>query len=70
MILKNSTYDRLRLIALVAAPLSVFIVAVCSALNVPGTDTITAILAAFETFLGSLVEIIRREYSRQSEAQG
>lgn len=70
MIFKNETYDELRLIALVAAPISVFIIAVCSALNIPKTDTITAILAAVETLLGSLVEISRREYSKKSEGKG
>ena len=68
--MENSTYDKLRLVALVAAPISVFIIAVCSALGVPHTDTITAILAAIETLLGSLVEISRREYATHSEAQG
>ena len=70
MIMQNETYDKLRLIALVAAPISVFVIAVCSALDVPHTDTITAILAAVETLLGSLVEISRREYGKQSEAKG
>ena len=70
MIFENKTYDTLRLIALVAAPISVFVIAVCSALIVPHTDTITAILAAIETLLGSLVEISRREYGKHSEAQG
>lgn len=64
MLMENKTYDTLRLIALVAGPVSVFIIAVCSALKIPGTDTITAILAAVETLLGSLVEISRREYTR------
>lgn len=67
MIFENGTYDKLRLIALVAAPISVFIIAVCSALNIPGTDTITAILAAVETLLGSLVEISRREYYNKEQ---
>lgn len=70
MIFDNKTYDILRLIALVAAPVSVFIVAVMSALNIGATDTVTAILAALNTLLGSLVEISRRAYNGQNEANG
>ena len=70
MIFTNGTYDKLRLVALVFAPISVFIIAVCSAFHVPGMETITAVLAAVETLLGSLVEISRQAYNKGSEAQG
>ena len=63
--MSNKTYDTLKLIALIATPISVFIVAVLSALNVPQLDVVTAILAAVDTLLGSLVEIARREYERR-----
>lgn len=68
--MSNKTYDTLKLIALIAAPVSVFIVAVLSALGVPQTDTVTAILAALDTLLGSLVEIARRQYEKQFEVEG
>ena len=68
--MSNKTYDTLKLIALIAAPVSVFIVAVLSALNVPQTDVVTAILAALDTLLGSLVEIFRRQYEKQFEVEG
>lgn len=68
--MSNKTYDTLKLIALIAAPVSVFIVAVLSALGVPQTDTVTAILAALDTLLGSLVEIFRRQYEKQFEVKG
>lgn len=64
--MSNKAYDTLKLIALIAAPVSVFVVAVLSALGVPQTDTVTAILAALDTLVGSLVEIARREYNKQS----
>lgn len=63
--MSNKAYDTLKLIALIAAPVSVFIVAVLSALNVPQLDVVTAILAAVDTLLGSLVEIARKEYERR-----
>lgn len=68
--MSNKTYDTLKLIALIAAPVSVFVVAVLSALGVPQTDTVTAILAALDTLLGSLVEIARRQYEKQFEVKG
>lgn len=68
--MSNKSYDTLKLIALIAAPVSVFVVAVLSALGVPQTDTVTAILAALDTLLGSLVEIFRRQYEKQFEVKG
>lgn len=69
--MSNKAYDTLKTIALVWTPVSVFIVAVLSALAVPHLDVVTAILAALDTLLGSLVEIARRQYNKvQGEAQG
>lgn len=67
----NKAYDTLKTIALIWTPVSVFIVAVLSALSVPHLDIATAILAALDTLLGSLVEVARRQYNRQyGEIQG
>lgn len=63
--MSNKVYDTLRLVALIAAPVSVFILAVLSAINIPHLDVVTAIFAAFDTLIGSLVEIARREYNKQ-----
>ena len=63
--MSNKAYDNLKLVALIAAPISVFIVAVLSALDIPQLDTVTAILAAVDTLLGSLVEIFRRQYENK-----
>lgn len=68
MKMSNIVYDTLKLISLIFAPLCVCAVAILSALDVPYTATVTAILAALETFLGSLVEIARREYMKDQEA--
>lgn len=68
--MSNKVYDTLKTIALVATPVSVFIVAVLSALGVPQTEVVTAILAALNTLLGSLVEIARRNYSNRDEVKG
>lgn len=66
MNMTNKTYDRLRIVALIIAPVSVFVVAVLTALHAPQLDTVTAILAAFDALIGSLVEIARKEYNAQN----
>ena len=68
--MSNRAYDTLKIIALIAAPISVFIVAVLSALDVPQLDKVTAILAAVDTLLGSLVEIFRRQYATINGGEG
>lgn len=68
--MSNKLYDTLKLIALIATPTSVFIVAVLSALGVPQTDVVTAILAALDTFLGALVEIARKSYTNKWSGEG
>ena len=62
----NKMYDTLRLIALIAVPATTCIVAILSALGYAHTDVVAAILAAIDTFLGTLVEIVRREYNKQN----
>lgn len=67
MNMTNKTYDTLRLIALIAVPATTCIVAILSALGYAHTDVVAAILAAIDTFLGALVEIVRREYNKRME---
>ena len=66
MRMTNKVYDTLKIIALVAVPVTVLITSILTALNVPNLEVITAILAAIDTFLGSLVEIARREYEKEN----
>ena len=63
----NKVYDTLKIIALVAVPVTVLITSILTALEVPNLEVITAILAAIDTFLGSLVEISRRLYEKEHE---
>lgn len=65
--MSNKTYDTLRLIALIAVPATTCIVAILSALGYVHTDVVAAILAAIDTFLGALVEIVRRDYNNKQE---
>lgn len=63
--MSDKTYDTIKIIALIAVPVSTFILAVLSALKVSNMDVITAIFAAFDTLLGALVEVARRIYYRE-----
>lgn len=66
MKMSNKVYDTLKIIALVAVPVTVLITSILTALQVPNLEVITAILAAIDTFLGSLVEIARRVYEKEN----
>ena len=68
--MSNKMYDTLRLIALVATPVTVLIVSILTAVHFSQLEVVTAILAAVDTFLGALVEIARREYNKEWEAEG
>lgn len=63
--MSDKTYDTIKIIALIAVPVSTFILATLSALQVPHLDVVTAIFAAFDTLLGALVEVARRIYYRE-----
>ena len=60
--MNNKTYDTLKLIALIAAPVTVFVASLCSAWNIPYAEGICATLAAIDVLLGSIVEILRKNY--------
>ena len=61
----SKVYDKIHLISLLIAPTIVFISAVLAALNVPYAPVITAILGAFDIFVGTVVKILKNEYDKQ-----
>lgn len=66
MIFDNKTYDILKKIAFVFAPLAVFIGAICVIWNVPYAERITASLAALNTLLGALLGKSSKDYHAQT----
>lgn len=60
--MSNRTYDTLKLIALVCAPLIVFLSTLLSIWNVPYQAQLTASLAAVDTLIGALVVIARENW--------
>ena len=65
MTMKNETYDKLKLIAWILAPVITFIGALCSIWGVENADRITATLAALDTLLGSLLTISNANYNAE-----
>lgn len=61
--MNNKTYDTLKIIALIAAPLITFIGAVCIIWKVPFAEQITATLAALDTLLGALLTKLGIDYN-------
>lgn len=67
MIFKNDkVYDTLKTISLVAIPVSTFIVAILGAYNYGNVERVTAVLAAVNTLLGSLVKISSAKYNKEN----
>lgn len=66
MIFKNNkVYDVLKTISLVAIPISTFIIAILGAYNYGNVERVTAVLAAVNTLLGSLVKISSKAYNKE-----
>ena len=60
----NKTYDTLKNLSLIAIPVSTFIIAILGAYNYGNVERVTAVLAAINTLLGSLVKISSSEYNK------
>lgn len=68
MIFKNDkVYDVLKDISLILVPLSTLIVAILTAYGYTEVERVTVVLAAINTFLGSLVKISNKKYKEEIE---
>ena len=66
--MSNKAYDSIKAVALIMAPVLVFISALCSIWNVPYCEQITATLAALDTLLGAVVVVAKKLWeSKQKE---
>lgn len=66
MILKNKTYDILKLIALLILPLSELVAAVAHIWGLPYGAQIVATLVAIDAFLGAVLKISSDAYANRS----
>ena len=62
--MNNNTYDKIKLIALIIAPILVLIGSIASIWEVPNADKITATLAAIDTCIGAIVAILSHQYGK------
>ena len=69
MKMKNETYDSLKLVAWILAPLITFVGAILSIWGVNNAEKITATLAALDTLLGSLLTISNINYNEELERE-
>ena len=67
MIMPNGTYDVLKKIALIIAPLCTFVAALCEIWGIPHGTEIAATLAALDTFLGAVLAISTANYNKAKE---
>ena len=68
--MNNKTYDTLKTIALVFAPIATFAAALTTIWNIPFGNQITASLAALDTLLGALVVISKKIYDDKNKKEG
>lgn len=65
--MSNKTYDIIKNVSLIAAPVLVFVSAMVSIWNVPHMSEITATLAAIDSMLGGLVIVAKKIYDGKTE---
>lgn len=66
MKVSNTTYDIIKLVALIIAPVVTFITAIINIWGIPYGDQIVASLVAFDVLCGSLVAILKAIYDKQT----
>lgn len=65
--MKNKTYDTLRFISLIIAPICAFFSVLANAWGIPYGDAIAATLTGLDVLFGTIVEIARNIYYRRQE---
>ena len=63
--MKNTTYDFLKALGLVAVPIITFLVAIVNIWNIPYGDQIVATLAAVDVLIGAIVSVAKNIYDRE-----
>lgn len=64
--MKNITYDRLKNIALIIAPVLTFIATLLKIWNVPYSSQILATLSALDVLIGAIVTISKELYEKKN----
>ena len=66
--ISNKAYDIIKMVALIGAPVIVFLSALCNIWAVPHAAELTATLAAIDTLIGAIVTALKADYDRASKA--
>ena len=64
--ISNKMYDFIKLVALIGAPVIVFLSALCNIWAVPHAAELTATLSAIDTLIGAIVTALKADYDRQN----
>lgn len=64
--ISNKVYDIIKMVALIGAPVIVFLSALCNIWNIPHAAELTATLAAIDTLIGAIVTALKADYDRQN----
>lgn len=68
--MKNTTYDNLKMIALIVAPIMTFVATILKIWNVPYSTQILATLSALDVLVGSIVTIANENYKKKNKNKG
>lgn len=68
MKISNRTYDVIKFIALVIAPICTFFAALVEIWGIPYGPQIVATIAALDTLLGAIVIILKNNYEKNLKA--
>lgn len=63
--ISDKTYDRLKLIALIAVPVLAFLSSLCNIWKMPHAAELTATLAAIDTLIGAVVTALKAFYDKK-----
>ena len=64
--MKNTTYDNLKMIALIVAPIMTFVATILKIWNVPYSSQILATLSALDVLIGAIVTIAKELYEKKN----
>lgn len=66
--MSNKTYDTLKMIALLIAPVVTFLTAFVDIWNIPFGSQLVATVAAFDVLFGAIVAIAKSRYDKEGES--
>lgn len=69
MKLSNKTYDTIKFIALLIAPIATFVAALVDIWGIPYGSQIVATISALDVFVGALVVTLKTIYDKNKEVK-